>query len=133
MAGRLTAAQLSYFQAAFTRTCDHLATVKRNTSLGVPNADGSVPQTLTTVYTDLAALVQEPTGSYAQQLAAALVDQATWEVFLPATDNAGNDLDVRRGDTVIITTMSNLTLTVQHVLHPESNTINTNFLASKPR
>lgn len=129
MAGRLTAAQLSYFQAVFTAACDLTCTVQRNTSLGVPNADGSVPQTLSTIYSGLPAMQDEPKGSYAQQLASALVDQAAWVVSVPATFN-GAAVVIERGDVV---TINGLALTVQHLLGSESYQINVNFLASRPR
>ena len=125
----IPAAELTCMQSAFTKACDQLITVQRNSSLGVPNADGSVPQTLTTLYTNLPALINQPSGGYAQQLASALVDQSSWEIAVPPTFQSAA-VAIQRGDVV---TWNGLALTVQHLLGSESYQVNINFIASKPR
>lgn len=127
--GRVTAGQLAYWQAAFAATCNTTATVQRNTSIGTPNPDGTVPSTLTTIYTNIPALVSEAKGNYAQALAAALIDQAMWQVAVPVTFLSAAVV-ILRGDVVLV---NSLVLTVQHLLGSESYPVNVNFLASAPR
>lgn len=127
--GRVTNAQLAYWQGAFVATCDTTATVKRNTSIGAPNPDGTTPLTLSTIYTAIPAMLRTPQGGYIQALAEALVDRATWQISLPATIN-GVATDIRRGDFILI---DGLTLTVEHLLFPQSLSINQSVLASMPR
>lgn len=125
----MPAEELAALQDVFTSACDQTVKVERNTSLGVPNPDGSVPQTLSTIYASLPALVDEPKGSYAQQLASALVDQAVWVMNVPATYN-GAAVVIQRGDLV---TFNGLAYTVQHLMGSESYQVNVNFMASRPR
>lgn len=119
--------ELATLQNIWIGVCDTTATVQRNANLGVPNTDAS----WTTIYPSLPAVADEPTGS-ALQVASALVDQSVWQVKVPATWQDA-DVDIRRGDLVTLGLVPVVTLTVQHILHPESYSLNTNFIASKPR
>lgn len=119
--------ELETLQSIWVGICDTTASVQRNSNLGVPNTDAS----WATIYASLPAVADEPTGQ-AQAIAAALVDQSVWQVKVPATWQ-GADVDIRRGDQVTLSLVPVVTLTVQHILHPESYSLNTNFIASKPR
>lgn len=126
--GRLSAQQISYFQDAFARTCDTQATVQRNSALGTPGTDATWGNVAGLV--DIRCLRAAPSGGYQQQLAAALVDQSAWVVAFVAVDTAGNPVDVRRSDRILV---DGLTLTVQHLLYPQSLSISQQVLASAPR
>lgn len=126
--GRLSAAQLAYFQAAFTATCDTTATVERNLNLSTPATDANWQNVAGLV--GIKCIRATPTGSYQQKLAEALVDQSSWVVTFPATDTNGAATDIRRSDRILI---DGLTLTVQHLLFPQSYSISQQVLASAPR
>jgi hypothetical protein len=126
--GRLTAGQLAAFQDAFARTCDTTATVERDANLGTPNTDASWQNVAGLV--GIKCLRSTPSGGYQQNLAAALVDQSSWVVSLVALDTNGNATDVRRSDRILI---DGLTLTVQHLLFPQSLSISQAVMASAPR
>jgi len=130
--GRVTAAQLSYWQAAFTATCDSTCTVQRNANLGSPGADGTTADSWANVpgLVNIKCFVTTPQGGVQVALAAALVDQSVWAVSVAALDSNGAQTDVRRGDRLLL---SGLTLTVQHIFDPTSLSVAAVVLASAPR
>jgi hypothetical protein len=126
--GRVTAAQLAYWQAAFAATCDTTATVQRDQNLATPGVDANWQNVSGLV--GIKCMRSTPTGGNQVQLASALVDQSAWVVSFVATDTNGAPTDVRRSDRILI---DGLTLTVQHLLSPQSLSINQSVMASAPR
>lgn len=124
------AAELAALQSAWTLLCDQTMTLNRNLGRGAPAADGTMATVWTAIYINLPCVVDEPTGAVAE-IAAELADMSSWMIAAPNTFQ-GQAVTVINGDQVVIAALG-LTLIVQHILQPQSYTLNTNFLASKPR
>lgn len=122
------ASELAALQAAAASAMDATCTVQRNVNLSIPATDASWQNVSGLV--GVKCLRNTPTGSYQQKLAEALVDQSSWVVTFPATDTNGAATNVRRSDRILI---DGLTLTVQHLLFPQSYSVTLQVLASAPR
>lgn len=89
---------------------DQTASIQRDANLATAGADANWQTTTASVACALAT----PQGSYQQKLAETIADQAAWIVSFPIYPTP---TDVRVKDHVVV---SGLTLTVQHLLFPQS-------------
>ncbi len=125
----IPADELLEMQTEFALACDQVATIKRNTSLGTPNPDGTTPYVLSTIYTNIPAMLNTPKGTAEVQLAAELADQSVFLVSFPSLIEKVA-IDIRRDDLILI---AGMTLTVQHLLFPQSYSVPQSVMASQPR
>lgn len=99
---------------------DQTASIERDANLATAGADANWQTTTANVACTLA----PPQGSYQQKLAESIADQAAWIVSFPTYPLLP---DVRVKDRVVV---AGLTLTVQHLLFPQSYPIVYQTLAS---
>ena len=125
----IPADELLEMQLEFATACDQVAIVKRNTSLGTPNADGTTPNTLSTIYNNIPVMVNTPKGAKELQLAAELADESVFVLSFPSLIEKVA-IDIRRDDLVLV---AGMTLTVQHLFFPESYSVPQSVMASQPR
>jgi hypothetical protein len=123
----LSSEELADLQTDMAALLDLTADIQR--AQLAPDGFGQMTETWASILPNgpIAAGMVTPQGGYLQQLAQQLVNQASWVVSFPSGASAP---DVQVRDRVLI---QGLTLTVQHLLNPNSTSAYTQVLASTLR